>query len=1235
MNQGPKMEILISVNPQTRAQLQGAAGNLKMVSDALKNVKPEQTEKTTKAVKGFHEETKHAATETEELGLKLSKTNSQLSYLESSLRRVAEGTKFLAGGFLGIEVIAQLKDIADIAARSEEMAEALKAIGNNAGYTSEQVMGVAEQVEKMGFTVEQSRQFLTRYLQANLDLSKATQVAALAQNLSVSAGQSYTQTLDEITYALQSGYPMMLRRLGLQVDMTHALQQYAAAHHTVVAALTQTQRTQATLDAVLVAGAQVQGLYKASLNTVAGQLKLLPVMIENLKDTLGQSLLPAYLAVVQAVQSFVQQSGLAAEADAANTTAAQEFGKEVGHLADALLAVGKFFIDHRKAIMAIVGAWILVEGVIEPGKRLIIGLGETFVDMAEGAKLAWASLMRFGEGVSAAIEYGGAIVGLAKDVSIAEAAQLAFSDLLKVSGLTSFVSAIKGAYAYAASIVALATTEGVGTAATQLLTDAMAMLDAAFIANPIGLIIAGIAVAVAGLGLAAYELLKHVKGLVEGATWIDVWHAGLKELKNTLSDVVTLAEVLATLDFSKLNNLKTLNFKSLVQEAKDERTKSQQAQKDHSDANTAAAKAANAKRLANEQEQQAETDLLKGGSYLPGIGLVSGASSKDVGELYNLPSNLPSGEVRQMVQNAAKTVQTAGDLQNFKMALDNLRQVKGYSGSIAHDFHTALAVASEQVRRQSEAFAKPLLDEAKQRQKEGSKALEDSLDHEMNLQKTADKELADEDKAKYEQGKLSLQDYYDDRRAIMQRAFDEEYALANARIAGLVGSLKFAQTPEERAQIQNQINEQQNKRDELSASHGADMAATYLDQAKDQYEVTQEIEGVQRQMVKDAGGLSGELEEINHKYDELLKKTHGQGKDIIEAARQAERFKAIMDQLSKSYDTINSRQKAMNDLTKAQIESAAGEGTINDYQKQQLENQLLGRQQGGLQGQIGQNNDLIAQYQRRIAELKNQFGKDYDTTAYNEAIDDLKTKNIELQTQIIQLGDQIKTYGDQVRDSFTNSVSTAISGMLTDMRHAQNALVGLGKNLQKTFADMFAKRASSAITQWIIKDTTGKDGNSVFDKLGNLLGFGQKVQLGETAQKPVYSYITNLHELLGGGSYTTAGSGLKSLAGSIPTLFGKGNSAQSILDGAKAAPLAHQLLSPSAVGLGSIAGESLQSIAIPKGLSAPVGGAGAGAGVHSSSPGGGPFVLQLHPDFAKMTLDEWFGNECARAYANR
>jgi hypothetical protein len=461
----PSLKILISIGQDTKAQLQGLAKDFRDISAAVKGVDFSSLNNAGKVIKTMADGQKELTKNTKESAESLKTQAGSIETLKTSVEGLTGAVKFLAGGFLALESIRFFKELADNAARAQVLGTVLSVVGKNAGYTAAELKNADNAVQRMGITAQASRQSLATLITANIDLAKAADLARAAQDLALISGENSSQTFQRLIHAIEVRSTMDLRFLGINVRLEQAESKYAATLGKSAAQLTQREQSEAVLAAVMENATRRAGTYTEAMGDVGKQLTSLERLSTNLSTSLGQQLLPAYLAIVQELSLFLEQ--LTSMSDEANSASdgGQRLGKIVQSVASAM----------REAALIVASFW-----------KEIGALAAAFVTLVGASGTAAFFQTAFGESLIANIKL---VVGLATEL-----------------------------IAYAQVTLYVAATEGVFATATDLATVAMNRLTVAMARNPWGIVLVALALLITAIGTFTVKLHDSVKDATWGET---------------------------------------------------------------------------------------------------------------------------------------------------------------------------------------------------------------------------------------------------------------------------------------------------------------------------------------------------------------------------------------------------------------------------------------------------------------------------------------------------------------------------------------------------------------------------------------------------------------------------------------------------------------------------------------------------------------------------------------------
>ncbi len=196
------------------------------------------------------------------------------------------GATVAAAGF-GVEAF-------KTAARAGEMDASLRALAkaNNLSYDS--MTKAVTAVRKQGIEVGTAQELVAQFARNQLDLSKSTDLARVAQDAAVISGKNSTEVLDALVHGITTQNSAVLRNAGLNVQAGQAVTQYAKSVGKTTAELTDAERAQAVLNAVLESGKTVAGAYAEAMTEPGKVLRSFPRIVDDIKMSVGQGLVQAF-----------------------------------------------------------------------------------------------------------------------------------------------------------------------------------------------------------------------------------------------------------------------------------------------------------------------------------------------------------------------------------------------------------------------------------------------------------------------------------------------------------------------------------------------------------------------------------------------------------------------------------------------------------------------------------------------------------------------------------------------------------------------------------------------------------------------------------------------------------------------------------------------------------------------------------------------------------------------------
>ncbi|MCC6389147.1 MAG: hypothetical protein IT167_00995 [Bryobacterales bacterium] len=237
--------------------------------------------------------------------------NANLSSIESTAARSARGAAAgidgmtaamvkgaAAGNILAHafeQVVGWLKEygteIVKYAARTQTMGVVTNQLAKVNEYNSGAVGRLVERIKQLGISTQEAHGVVQRMIFAELDLSKATELARVAQDAAVIAGVNSSEALENIILGITTGQTRLLHTMGLQVSLEQTIQEEEKKrHHT----LSESEKREAMLNKVLQEGVKIRGTYESAMGTAGKQMTSLTRLWQEAKNALGEQFLPEF-----------------------------------------------------------------------------------------------------------------------------------------------------------------------------------------------------------------------------------------------------------------------------------------------------------------------------------------------------------------------------------------------------------------------------------------------------------------------------------------------------------------------------------------------------------------------------------------------------------------------------------------------------------------------------------------------------------------------------------------------------------------------------------------------------------------------------------------------------------------------------------------------------------------------------------------------------------------------------
>lgn len=268
-----------------------------MADSPTMEVRARLTADSAQFTKGLQEATKSAETFQGAAG----KLNGSLT----ALGGIAAGT--------AIALIAFATKSFRAAAEVQELDIALQAIGQSTRYGYTQLSIAVEAIKQVGLSSVASQRAVIKLAQSNVDLGKVTDLATVAQNLSVTASVSSADALQSLTQAISRAQTRQLYQLGITISAEEAFRKYGQTIGKSATELNQADKRQAIFNAVIEEGKKVTGAYALAIQSPSRALKELGDQTRKVQEAVGGRLLNAFSSVILSTLALYTKFSKASE----------------------------------------------------------------------------------------------------------------------------------------------------------------------------------------------------------------------------------------------------------------------------------------------------------------------------------------------------------------------------------------------------------------------------------------------------------------------------------------------------------------------------------------------------------------------------------------------------------------------------------------------------------------------------------------------------------------------------------------------------------------------------------------------------------------------------------------------------------------------------------------------------------------------------------------------------------
>ena len=176
----------------------------------------------------------------------------------------------------------------DFATRYETLGVVVEQVGKVAGYSAVEIDKNVNALRRMGIAGIEARKTMTQLIQAQVEIGKSPALARIAQDAAVIGGMNSSEAFEKMVHGIQSAQTEVLRTIGINVNFEQSYRQLAAELGKTTSELTEQEKVQARVNAVMGAGEKIAGSYEAAMGTLGKQLSSMDRVFQDFGTDFGK-----------------------------------------------------------------------------------------------------------------------------------------------------------------------------------------------------------------------------------------------------------------------------------------------------------------------------------------------------------------------------------------------------------------------------------------------------------------------------------------------------------------------------------------------------------------------------------------------------------------------------------------------------------------------------------------------------------------------------------------------------------------------------------------------------------------------------------------------------------------------------------------------------------------------------------------------------------------------------------
>jgi len=214
---------------------------------------------------------------------------------------------WLAFGAAAAGVILTLNkawELAEEAAAYQERINSLNALGQAYGLTGRQIVATTKEAARGLVSMSEAADMSAKALQLGLSPKQVIEFTKVIETLTDVVGGEIPPAFDKMVTAVATGRMTSIQQMGIIIDLNSAYEQAAKSINKKARELTELEKQQIRINAILVEAQKKTDIYGKSIDTIADKMFRLKKIIEDMKLFMGTALIRLGILAVGFGQSL-------------------------------------------------------------------------------------------------------------------------------------------------------------------------------------------------------------------------------------------------------------------------------------------------------------------------------------------------------------------------------------------------------------------------------------------------------------------------------------------------------------------------------------------------------------------------------------------------------------------------------------------------------------------------------------------------------------------------------------------------------------------------------------------------------------------------------------------------------------------------------------------------------------------------------------------------------------------